>query len=417
MPEAFDEDFFERVVNVKWETEAKVLWMAGTGHPNIVNGLNGGNPIIRYVYDSENGHNWDKTDYGIHEGGLGKPGIGAIYGGAWMREGLQPGEPPVWVMTGGDGRLQMGSCTVSSKDGVFLHKEVNWDDVHVGTGIGIARNPTPPTPENPKGGPGSVFAASMSTTTLPYTHFDYFISSDGQSWSPDNYHGGIHLQGLSTADAAATEIYGPSGSPVVSITTPEPERIREIMAQALYLPVPAALQAPHPALIQPRSSSPSQQEANIVFVNSGYFAAGKVRKGKLAGKRVFVQIDPYDFRAPSHGGPTLTVYDADKGGVLTKVNCGIQRTICVGYGYYTFCVGGSSGVVVGNNGGQKSTISYSDDLLSWHKIELGLHDQVNCFAVGPFKGALDPTGPTGPSGLTGTSALASRDGPTGLSIP
>lgn len=417
MPEAFEEDFFERVVNVKWETEFKVLWMAGTGFPFIVNGLNGGNPIIRYVFDSENGHNWNATDYGLHSGALGKPGLGAIYGGAWMRQNLEAGGVPVWMMTGGDGRLQMGSCEVSSRDGVFLHKEVNWDDVHVGNNFGIYQYPAPPTPQNPKGGGGRVYCNSLNTFGR-FQHEDIFNSSDGESWSPANYHGGVDLSGLSARDAAATRVQSKISSPAICINTPEPERVLENMHKTLYLPVPETLITPAPALlhrVEPRASTPSSKEARTVFITSAHAAGGKVRKGPLAGKSVFVAIEPFSPLPPAHGGSALSIYDGTTGRLLTKANCGITRTICLNYGYYTFCVGGSSGSGSGQGAGQRSTIAYSDDLLNWRVIELGQHDQVNCLVAGPYKGALTPTGPTGATSTEPTTSTVV--GPTGLSIP
>jgi len=400
MPEAFKEDFFERVVNVKWETEPKRLWMAAAGNPLFVNGIYNAWNAFTYIWSSDNGHDWEATDYGLHSGAApNRYAVGPIFGGGWLRKNLDPKQDPVWFFVGGDGRFQPGAMSVNSLDGVYLHPpETNWDDHAIGVAVGPTAN--------------GVYALMQRTLPLDPRLYP-FTSSDGIGWEPPNYFGGVSplSGGASTMESllpAGTEITGPHGSIVAFITTPEPERTLQIMQKAAHDPLPAQFAVPAP---EPFSSSPSKP---IVFVQgTSIQATGKVQKGVLKNiKSLTAIIDPYNFNAPAHGGPVLSIYDTSdpsKVRKLTVSNCGISRTITISYGYYTWLVGGA-------DSRDHSIIAYSQDLLKWRRIDLGPNHQVNCIIAGPYKGAKDPTGPTGanPNPAMASGPMA---GPTGLSIP
>lgn len=122
----------------------------------------------------------------------------------------------------------------------------------------------------------------------------------------------------------------------------------------------------------------------IVFQPATSVAAGKVKKGPYKGKTISIEIDPYHHYPDGgdHGDSTVkvTVVGDEKTKPVTA-NTGIARSIVVGYGYYVFVVGGSSGDVP--NQGQKTTLAWSEDGVQWKKMEFGLHSQVNVVCVGP----------------------------------
>lgn len=190
MAEPFYEDFFERVINVKWETEPEVFWMAGSGNLAFVNGQTYGDQHA-WLFTSDDGKSWAGQDIGIHSymdygpgsNQNGKPwGFATIVGGCWMREGLKAGGTPVWVLGGGDGKFRPGSAVFSSRDGKFPDNAQYFDHLHVVDGPFFIDTPGA---EDGSGG-GSVGLRSKST--LNGFDMDTFTSSDGTHWTPSNYH-------------------------------------------------------------------------------------------------------------------------------------------------------------------------------------------------------------------------------------
>lgn len=152
-------------------------------------------------------------------------------------------------------------------------------------------------------------------------------------------------------------------------------------------------------------SAPLDTAARIVFIPSGHSSTGRVRRGPFAGRLLQVTIHPWHplnetpTSGSAHGDSTLTIVDAETGEELGTTDCGIGRTECLGYGFYTWCVGGGAGAAT-------SLISHTEDLISWRVINLGEHGSVNAFAVGPKYGSLSPTGP---SGITGLGAVPEEE--------
>lgn len=372
MVNAFKEDFFERVVNVKWETEPEVLWMAGSGGLFFVNGiltLNGG-----YIHTSDNGRRWASQFIGLHsymDPGSGsnyadKPrGFGSIMSACWMRENLQIGAPAVWVLGGVDGKTIPGSATLCSYDGKFPASAQYMDDRHyfgLNPGFYISEPPAPPTPENPRGGTGRVGVQGIGGVV--FAHFDEFTSANGALWTPSNYHPRRDDDEGGGGGTGGSGGGGPSGGSSGGV-----------------------------------SSSPNDVAARTIFNSSGRIASGRVRRGPYAGKLLNVEISPYLSSDPpgqfggAHGFATLSITDAETGELLGTTNCGVARTQCVNYGFYTWCVGGGS-----NKQDRAALISTTDDLVNWRVQQVGTSYSVNAIAVGPKYGALKPTGPSGQSG-------------------
>ena len=384
MAEPFQEDFFERIVNVNWETEPKTLWMAIGGNPFYVNGINQSLYLTQNVWSSPDGQHWTPFDQGLHS--TNAPNIravGPVFVGYYMREDLLSGNPPVWVFGGADALFgQSGSAAFSSTDGVYIHTAQNFDFYATMGSGGILQNPGPPTAFAPRGTPGSVYLTEIPTLGRNYGTFK---SSDGQKWVPPNYYGGVPPNPFA---AMATEIHSEPGTIPVFITTPEAEveRTMAAMLSTLADPVPEHMTAPMPS---PLSSVPGSADSTV-FVNSTYYAFGKVKKGSLKNaKLIQAVIDPWTPYNGAHGGPTLSIIADGKS--IGKTNCGITRTECVGYGYYNWCVGGQD--IVNRQG--YSVIAYSADLIHWKKVLRLPGNQINVLVVGPLKGAEDPHAPSG----------------------
>src|SRR4051812_11037730 len=165
----FKEDFFERVVDIAWESEPKVFWMAGTGSPLIVNSqVAGGNRAA--VLTSDDGISWSVKEIGIHSG-VGKWGFGALYAGVWMRSSLEKGGDPSWVMVGSDGRQVSGSGAATSSNGSSIDSVTYFDDRHSGSEVGI--NTMPGVSSG-----GDIYA--VSGFNFPDWHEDRFTSTNGR---------------------------------------------------------------------------------------------------------------------------------------------------------------------------------------------------------------------------------------------
>jgi hypothetical protein len=377
----FKEDFFERVINVAWEDEPKVYWMAATGYPLIVNGLLYGD-LNAWIFTSDDGQHWIGQGYGHHAGGApdSEWGFGAFWNGGWMRTNLEKGADPVWVLVGSDGKLTGSSIAGASTDGLVLTSTQTFDPRH--SMDDFIRDSEYPG------------CLSYSGFNFPNWHLDPVRSHDGRAWVPAHYHD----------DSASSEA---AAFAVPTTFAAQPTSPTSVVARVTHPPGPRpALMSATPALALPApkafatASSSSEEERgskadNLVFIASGHFASGKVKKGKYAKKNVSMYIDPYypyDGFDGSHGGPRIVAYIEKEFPTEPDIeplvmSCGIARTVCLNYGHYVFVVGGSSGSGEAN---QNSTIAYTDDLENWKLIELGLHAQVNVLAVGPRpKGAPD----------------------------
>jgi hypothetical protein len=190
MAEPFYEDFFERVIDVKWETEPEVFWMAGTGVLSYINGAAATGDGRAWLFTSEDGKSWEGQDIGINtyvdpgEGSnnMNLPrGFGSIVSGGWIREGLKAGATPVWVLVGSDGKFQPGSAALASLDGKFPARLQYFDDRHVAENFVVTQEPDPD-------GSGGGEVGINSKSTISNFDTDAFRSSDGQVWTPGNYH-------------------------------------------------------------------------------------------------------------------------------------------------------------------------------------------------------------------------------------
>jgi hypothetical protein len=348
----FKEDFFERVLDVQWESEPTVYWMAATGFPYIVNSMVAGDNRA-WIFTSEDGIHWTGQDMSFKPG---EWGFSAFYGGGWMRENLQAGDlptkqpgKPVWVLVGSDGRIMSGSASAASTDGKSISRRNYHDDRHHGDKFAVHKPPRPPTLDNPQGSPGEVKFNSMFN--FPDWHTDTFTSSNGQTWNPAKYHSGSRLLvPRSLSAAAASEI-----SPLI-----ETEQAEAVGAKKTF------------------------NQGNSLT------ATGRVKKGPYAGRTVKLTLSNYNYEF-GYGPGTIDIVEKTRLGdkPLDTVNCNVARSITIAYGHYIFCVGGSSRSVPAPGGSdyllQMSTIAYTDNLVDWKAIDLGLHSQVNVLAVGPRK--------------------------------
>lgn len=392
----FKEDFFERVVDVKWESEPEVHWMIGSGAALIVNAMPYGDTMA-WMWTSDNGKKWKGQNLGIRPV---QKGFGVLYCGCWMRDGLREGAPPVWVMGGGTSRLQATSAMGSSTDAKTFGNMVSMDERHVCEQIG---------PSN-----GGIYMYGFATMAW---HYDYFSSSDGITWSPDNYHGGDtsgsgrsaetvsieEAEDIALGYARATNLNEltpvvPRSSLVKILTSGPVQKLEVPPTRRLLMPREAVTPMNSPGLFATGAESKGDK---MVFNECGVFASGKVRTGPFKGKRIGVAITPYHYYpgGGDHGDSTVAVYDM-KSGQQQRSNSedglydtGIKRSIAVGYGHYTFVVTGSSGGAGRQNtlANTKSTIAWSTTGVTWKKVELGIHDQINVIAVGPRPKHHNPT--------------------------
>jgi len=343
----FKEDFFQRVVDVNWETEPKVYWVAGTGCVNITNGIPTDNR--GFACTSEDGKHWKGTDLYRPNG----QGIGPLYGGCWLREGLQEGNHPVWMMMGGTSRTQCGSCACYTDTGTDfpVDNKTVFDERHACEGAVIDAG-------------NQIFIQSQFN--FPDWHSDTFRSPNGREWQPKNYHGST-----STAVRTAEIESGFGISPAARFVTGPDSRLVPVQRQLL---VPAPMAAP--------GSGGDKQGDKIIFRDGlRNVAAGKVKKGKFKGQTISVEIKPYHYfpEGGDHGDATVEVKVVGDNTVEPQiVNTGVTRSIAIGYGYYVFVVGGGSGT-----GSATTTLAWSEDGLQWKKVTMGQHNQVNPICVGP----------------------------------
>jgi hypothetical protein len=357
----FREDFFERVIDVNWESEPKVYWVAGTGHPNIVNGMPGDNH--GYALTSEDGKHWKGIDLFKTNG----QGIGPLYTGCWLREGLQEGNHPVWMMAGGTSETVCSSCACYTDTGTDFNiaNRTVFDERHACDSTDSASN--------------LIFVGSHFT--FPDFHKDFFRSPNGRQWQPKSYHGGEggggENGGGEEAFAALSAAPNSSFSPVAHFVSADPADPKSPL-----IPVRRSLLMPTPLAAE--GSGGDKKADQIVFQGSTHIASGKVKKGPFSGKKISVEIKPYHSppEGGAHGDATVEVKVVGDDKTEPKtINTGVARSIAVGYGYYTFVVGGSSGSVP--NRGQRTTLAWSEDGVQWKKVEMGLHSQVNPICVGP----------------------------------
>ena len=375
--EPFKEDFFERVIDVKWETEPEVFWMIGAGAPGFVNGSISGD-THGWIWRSSDGKRWYGTD--LHRSG--HAGIGCFFGACWMRQGLAIGAKPIWVLAGGTSANQPAGCIIHSTDGesVDIGDKVNFDRLHAFQYI--------------LQDIGGVVAYNMNTFGL-FLHFDGYFSANGQTWTPTSYHNDIPpttfaAMAMTTAMespvqpmARAAPVAMPFEHPIAIPFMTEPDQ--PATSKAMLLPPQAATMA---AEITPFASVPSSKGSRadkILFKGSNIFATGKVKKGPHRGKTLTIRIQPYHYPqgGGAHGDNTVIVFDSKTGQNLGTFDTRIKRSISIGYGHYVFVVTGSSGAT-------RSTIAWSEDGIKWRRVELGPHYQINAIAVGPRPSGATP---------------------------
>jgi hypothetical protein len=382
MPTPFQEDFFERVVDVKWESEPDVYWMAGSGCCLFVDGL--GTPG-GYLFTSDDGLSWDAGQDLFKS--WPEQGMGGIHTGCWMRMGLQKGAPPVWVLSGVNSTPGVISAATSSMDGKTLSPITLFDMRHAAEKISksttIVTGTDPVSGEEIKIEVGCIKIASRFLVP-PGTHKDPFTSTDGITWEPGHYHrfddsGNLELptqQSLGALGASAVPMQAGSGSILRTFSI--------MLVQSAGAPTPMPLSAGVPSLMM---SEAAQIKADKkTFKSSGISAVGKLRKGRFADKVVKITIEPYHIlpNGGDHGDTTVTITDNKTGEKLAIADTGVARSITIGYGHYVFVIGGSSTLdILGTDGPQESTIACTEDGVTWRTIELGAHHQVNAIVVGP----------------------------------
>jgi hypothetical protein len=381
MPDKFKEDFFERIVNVAWQEEKKVYWMAGDSQGAVYS-------YGSQYYTSDDGMHWVE-----HQGGNGKPG--SLYGftsGLWMRSSFDPNGAPLWILggegvTAGYGARMSGisishdgqsfSSTQWFDEGSFFVSQFFCDGVDL-RGSGTAR---------------------LESATFGWANT--FTSEDGEKWE---------RQGSSNGRSARKPIGQSAGKPIDPKIAPPnllilpPERRPdasvnfvvpddfEITAShsidATAIPVMPRSYASTRTIAAPRAAEntkPIKQNDIYQLSNRGK-ATGLLRKGPLSGKTVTIEHNrSHGFHGPGTPGvdyfdPDCTISDAKTGKPYGTSKCGIQFCHSLAYGYYTF-------VVVGGNKQGRSLISYTENGLKWHTQTIGNPSQsMWSLVVGPRPG-------------------------------
>ena len=445
----FQEDFFERVINVHWENEPPVYWMLGSGAWSVTNGILPS--ITAHVFTSSDGKHWTSARATGFPGGDVENTMGMFASGAWMREGLAQGAPPVWVLVGGNSTTNMSSAAAYSRDGKTLASDISvFDNLHYAYGIasgsgggggggggsgGSEGGSEPPAsgggdgtpspagamaldggssggasgswedPPTPSGGgtPGSPPEPPpsskpsggihcISAATVPFKAFtiqDPFNSNDGQSWQPSHYYAFSPDGDYPDADQGF-------GGGVGGF---------QVDAQAAQSDTPdltVHFRRALPPVVTPLSSSQDNAKSTV-FIPGGISASGRVRKGKYAGSVLNISIDPFHFPATGgdHGDATLKVTDSTTGEVNT-VSTGVKTSMAIGYGYYVFVVSGTTGAFDRAKGAENSALAWSEDGLNWNTLDLGPYNRITALAVGPRPSA-DDTSPGGGGGQAPTS--------------
>jgi hypothetical protein len=359
MPDrVFREDFFERVVDVKWQEEKKCYFMAGDSQGATYS-------YGSHYYTSDDGMHWD-----THQGGNGR--AGNLYGftsGMWMRTNFDPEGAPLWIL-GGEGVTADYSSRMSglqiSFDGLSLG-EPRWFDNHSYPGHFVGQF----FADNVDGQGGGT--ARLESTS--FSHADTFTSKDGISWSPDHYH--------STASLRTARIDPKIRPP--ELLLPDLKRIipaYEIPDDYEVTTSHAIEMAatPHPdsaipylaraAGITPFAAAKIIKQNDLYQLSNRTAATGTLRKGKYAGKVVTIRGGKsHGFHGP--GTPasdyfesSCSLVDAKTGKTLGKADNGVHFGHSMAYGYYVFVCGG--GDQAGN-----SLLSHTEDGLHWHTQMVG----------------------------------------------
>jgi len=386
MPDPFYEDFFERIVDIKWQREKKVFWMAGDTQGPIQNYLSN-------YYTSNDGIHWS-----THPGGR-SAAYGSLWGftcGLWMREGFSQQGRPLWILAGEgitpDGKYRKSGLQISY-DGLSFPDTARFFDngFHFAAQMFVDGDP-----------PNQARLESSS-----FDHADTFTSSNGISWSPDQYHpdriGGLVEQ------AAAPSLLRPTARTIPPPLPPGLERL------------PVSLSHPEDTstldismlrtVAMPRASDTLDliKRNDIYQLSNRSSATGTLRKGKFSGRVVTIRGGQgHDFHGPGTPGvtyfdPDCTMSDARTGEFLSASDCGITHCHSIAYGYYVFCIAGDDG---GGGPGvyARSIIAHTTDGITWHRHTLGTpaHGMWS-LVVGPRPEETTPdhqdppTGPTGPA--------------------
>ena len=364
----FKEDFFQRVVDVNWESEPKVYWMAGCGFPLIVN-MAIFFQFNLWTFVSDDGMHWKKGQkVGLPQGTFGRWGLGVVFTGGWMRAGLKEGGMPVWYMGGGNAKFQPDGSSAASTDGLSLTVRQEMDAKHVFDSTSF---------------PGGDVVHMLQMPTYFSFHQDDFTSSNGMQWSPAKYHGGEDSLMAAAPQAFAAQAASPIEFPTRAIIVNDPsvESMSTELMHKMMVPSKRTLLTPTPFA----EGSGGQVAADkVVFNGNRVSAAGKVRKGPYSGKVISCAIANPMGNDGFHGDSKIRVTDPK--GKTHTTDCGIARTECVNYGHYVFCVGGATKPAEMDQGkNQISAISYSEDGVQWKMQELGPYGQVNVLCVGPRK--------------------------------
>jgi hypothetical protein len=377
MPTMFREDFFQRIVDVRWAEEKKVYWMAGD--LQSATGSYGS-----YYYVSDDGIHWSGF-----QGGNGR--FGNLYGfasGLWMRTGFKPEGAPLWIL-GGEGVTPDGSKRKSgiqiSTNAMSLGEARFFDN---GTFLGHFVGQFFADDVDGQGGG----TARLESTN--WDHADTFTSSDGVSWSPQQAHADRASRGIidPKADAAAIMARNLLMNPTSADHLNIPDLNWPLSVPVLGAPLRLrSLRAE----IGTRLVTPESLQANDLYqLSNRRSATGTLRKGKHAGKRVTITGGtPHDFHGPgtaayTYFSPNCTMTDTATGKSLGKSNCQVRHGHSIAYGYYVF-------VVAGDDGGM-SCLSYTEDGKNWHKQAFNKGHQMWSLVVGPRSDLPRPQ-PTAPS--------------------
>lgn len=393
----FKEDFFERVIDVQWDEEKEVYWVAGDAQGAT-------DSYGSAFYTSDDGMHWE-----THEVGFGGENYGKLWGhtsGLWMRERFDIDKEPIWIL-GGEGITADGTMRKSgiqiSRDGLTFEPARFFDYRHFVAQFLVY--------------PGGPTGYDLSLESVNFGHADTFHSVDGLSWTPQQYHADNPFSALQVSTPPLVTPTIQRIVPARTIPNDVPLDVPVIHAMEGAAPLPIAqMLAALAATATPTATPTKPVKKNYIYqLSNRTGATGRLRKGKYAGKSINMYGGtPHGFHGPGTGGadyfdPNCKMYDGKTGKLLGTSNCGIKYCHSMAYGYYVF-------VVAGGNQAGYSQLSYTEDGKNWNVQTFGKAQSMWSLVVGPRPNEPRkpppgpptdeekpdvppaPTGPTGPTG-------------------
>jgi hypothetical protein len=166
------EDFFQRVINVNWDTEPECYFMVGDGGDV----LNNFEPFgAGSAWRSDDGQSWTKVMTNMNSPS--SADVGGLTCGIWMRQNFKPKGTPIWVM-GGQAISQSEAAAVPvttySFDAgrIVIQDQETIDDNPTGTVWQMKVNGPPLAPSNVSAGILQFLTVTSTIETI-----------DGVTWS------------------------------------------------------------------------------------------------------------------------------------------------------------------------------------------------------------------------------------------